>query len=225
MLRFLTILLIALLATTSVIVLQTKTNTNKQASSISDETEESLDANTDEEQKIGGSFTLINQDGASTSDTDFRGKIMLLYFGFTKCTDICPITTANISAALGLLGKQADSVAPVFISVDPDRDTQQTIKTYLQPFDKRITGLTGNHEQIKGIAAAYKAYYSIGSEHEHHNQQHHANSASTEKTVVNHSGFIYLMDKNGVYVRHFPYDANAQELANAVLEQLKKQGL
>jgi cytochrome oxidase Cu insertion factor (SCO1/SenC/PrrC family) len=209
---------------------------------------------------IGGGFTLTNQHGAPVQESDFRGKLMLVFFGFTNCPDICPVTTKNLSDLMGQLGTQADQVAPVFISVDPERDTPAVMKNYFANFDSRLIGLTGTPEQVKQAASAYKVYYAKAQPEDEQAEQQkeaaneeatpaeemqqpeedpqaeapeqpdHANHAGHggheghaghaahggADYLVDHSGYIYLMDRSGVYVRHFPYDATPAELAAAV---------
>ena len=150
---------------------------------------------------IGGSFTLTDQNGQQVSDTAFRGKLMLVFFGFTRCPDECPTAAAGMTLAMSELGEKADQVAPLFISVDPEHDTVEVLKNYLTNFDKHFVGLTGTLEQVKAVASEYKAYY-----------------AKTEgnEGAVNHSAFIYLMDRDGKYLRHFPNNAPGKEMAEAI---------
>lgn len=171
---------------------------------------------------IGGGFTLTDQNGAPVTDTQFRGKLMLVYFGFTHCPDICPVSATSLSKTMELLGDKADGVVPVFISVDPKRDTPAVLKSYFANFDKRFVALTGTEEQVKQAADAYKAYYSHAEApegEEDHSQ--HAAARKDDNYMVDHSGYIYLMSKDGKYIRHFSYDASAEELAKAVQENLK----
>lgn len=161
---------------------------------------------------IGGPFTLTNQHGQAVSDQEFRGKIMLVFFGFTHCPDICPAAAANITAALGMIGEKADKVAPVFISVDPARDTPEVLKEFFVGFDPRFIALTGSEEDIKSAADAYKAFYMVMEDSQSSNQDHY---------MVNHSGFIYLMDENGRYVRHFNHNATPEEIATSLRAVLR----
>ncbi len=168
---------------------------------------------------VGGAFSLTDQDGKPVTDADFRGRVMLVFFGFTHCPDICPVTVASLASALEMLGEQASAVAPIFITVDPARDTPEVIKTYLGNADSRIIGLTGTEEQITQAAAAYKAYFSAPepAEHEHGEEGGHEEPEAT----VDHSGFVYLMGKDGKYIRHFSYDVPAADLADAVRKVLE----
>lgn len=160
---------------------------------------------------IGGTFMLTDQNGKTVKDTDFRGKPMLVFFGYTHCPDICPVTVATLSKVMEILGKDADGVAPVFITVDPKRDTPAALKEYLSNFDKRLVGLTGKPKAIQQAADAYKVYFSL----------HDAEHPQGKDYAVDHSTIVYMMNKDGSYAAHFPYHAPAQEIADAVKGLLK----
>lgn len=161
------------------------------------------------ESVVGGDFTMTGVDGQPVKDADFRGKYMLVFFGFTSCPDVCPTTLAMISSALESLGDQAGDVTPVFVTIDPARDTPEVMKEYLTHFDSRVVGLTGTDEQTKQIASAYKVYYAKAEEGDEKNY------------LMNHSGYIYLMGKDGTYIRHFSPQAASEEIADAIREQLR----
>lgn len=161
---------------------------------------------------IGGAFTLTDQHGKQVSDADFRGKVMLVFFGFTHCPDICPVTVATLSNVMKELGGAADKVAPVFITVDPRRDTSQAMKAYLANFDPRIAGLSGTPKAIKQAASAYKVYFS---------ETGGADKKPGEDYMVNHSSIVYMMGTDGSYARHFSYDAPASEIVAAIKGYLK----
>jgi cytochrome oxidase Cu insertion factor (SCO1/SenC/PrrC family) len=193
---------------------------NREALNINAE----MDDSSQGEALIGGDFNLIDVNGKAVGDADFRGRYMMVFFGFTNCPDICPVTVASLSQMMEILGDKASSVAPVFITVDPARDTPQAMKDYLSNFDPRIIGLTGSAEQVQKAAAAYKAYYSqepakshadASGEHGGHGEGHE------HPASVNHSGYVYLMSPEGQYIRHFPYDAPAQTMADALLAAMK----
>jgi protein SCO1 len=183
---------------------------------------------------IGGGFTLTDHDGKTVKDTDYRGRVMLVFFGFTHCPDICPLTSRTLSEVMTGLADQAGQVAPLFITVDPARDTPQVLKTYFANVDKRITGLTGTPEQVKAVAEVYKAYYSKAEPEEelpaeddaeaHHPDGHGAHGSDHHggDYNVNHSGYVYLMGKDGVYVKHFPYDVPAADVIAAVRQYLQQ---
>lgn len=154
---------------------------------------------------IGGAFTLNDTNGTAFSDTNLKGHFSLIYFGFTHCPDICPTSLLNITHALEQLGAQGDDIMPVFVTLDPERDTQQVLHEYISHFHPRMVGLTGTAEQTKQIADAYKVYYSKTSLE---------NSALSY--TINHTGYIYLMDKNGEYLAHFAHDISDQALAQKI---------
>ncbi len=155
---------------------------------------------------IGGSFHLVDEDGKRRSDADFRGKLMLVYFGYTYCPDICPTTLQTMGQALDELGDGADKVAPLFITVDPDRDTPDHLKGYTEQFNPRILGLTGSPQEIADAARVYRVYY--------------RKSGSGFDYLMDHSSIVYLMDRNGHYLTHFTADASADDIATAIAKYL-----
>lgn len=155
-------------------------------------------------QLFGGAFELVDADGKTRTDQDFQGQFMLVYFGFTYCPDICPIGLIRITRVLQQLGDSADEVTPLFITVDPERDTPEQLKTYMTSFDERIVALTGSAEQIKQAANAYKVYYVKREED------------SAMEYLVDHSAFTYLMDREGQLVHHFPHEATDDDIAKAI---------
>ncbi len=157
------------------------------------------------EATIGGSFTLTDQDNHQVNDGQFRGKYMLVFFGFTNCPDICPVGLAVLTDVMEQLGDDAKKVQPIFISIDPERDTPERLKEFLANFDPSIIGLTGTPEQIKAVESAYKVY---ASKLENEDMPGGYN--------VDHSGFMYLMDKNAKYVKHFTYNAEATKMASDI---------
>lgn len=158
---------------------------------------------------IGGPFTLTDQDGKRRSDADFRGRLMLVNFGFTNCPDICPLGLALMTDALERLGPQADQVQPVFITVDPARDTPSVLKDYVAHFSDRMIGLTGTPEEIAAAAKAYRVYYKV-----------HGDPAINPNYAVDHSGFIYLMGRDGRFLAHFMHDSPPDRVADAIRRQL-----
>lgn len=170
---------------------------------------------------IGGDFSLTDQNGVTVTDTQLRGRLMLVFFGFTHCPDICPVGATSMSAAMELLGDKADQVAPIFITVDPARDTPARLKQYFANFDRRFIALTGTEEQVKRASDAYKVYYSRAEPAKPSPDADHAHHAGhQEDYMVDHSGYIYLMGKDGKYIRHFSHDAKPDELAAALRENL-----
>jgi cytochrome oxidase Cu insertion factor (SCO1/SenC/PrrC family) len=141
---------------------------------------------------IGGPFTLTDTTGKQVTDKDYRGRYMLVFFGFTSCPDICPAGLQLISAALDKVGAKAANVTPIFISVDPERDTRAKLGSYVNNFNPRIVGLTGTPEEIAAVAKAYKVFY-----------EKTPNEASPAEYGMNHTSIIYLMNPDGEYVTHF----------------------
>jgi cytochrome oxidase Cu insertion factor (SCO1/SenC/PrrC family) len=158
---------------------------------------------------IGGPFTLTDQTGATRNAEDFRGKLMLVYFGYTYCPDACPTALQDMSQAIDLLGAKGDAVQPIFITIDPARDTVEQMKLYAENFHPRLIALTGTPEQIAAAARGYRVYYQKG----------HAASGSTDY-LMDHSSYIYLMGRDGRYVSHFSPGITAQQIAVAIEKRL-----
>ncbi len=140
---------------------------------------------------IGGPFTLRAGDGRTVSDRDFRGKWLLVYFGYTQCPDVCPTTLAEIVQTLEKLGPLAAEVQPIFITIDPERDTPEAVREYLEAFDPRIVGLTGTPAEIATVAKAYRVYY-----------KKHAGK-NGEDYLMEHSAFVYVINPAGTYATLF----------------------
>jgi cytochrome oxidase Cu insertion factor (SCO1/SenC/PrrC family) len=141
---------------------------------------------------IGGPFALTDHTGKPRTDADFRGKLLLIYFGFTMCSDVCPIDLQAMATAIDRFGDAGNSIQPLFITVDPDIDTPEQLARYVGLFHPRLIGLTGDPRQIKRTALAYKVYY--------------AKSEPARKAgyTVDHSGFVFLVDPDGNYLGYFP---------------------
>ena len=159
---------------------------------------------------VGGPFTLTDQEGRTRTEADFRGKLMLVNFGFTNCPDICPLGLQLMTDVMEMLGPQADEkVQPVFITVDPARDTPAVMKDYVAHFSDRMVGLTGTKEQIAAAAKAYRVYYKV-----------HGDPATNPNYAVDHSGFIYLMGRDGKFLTHFTHDTPPGKMADAIRNHL-----
>jgi cytochrome oxidase Cu insertion factor (SCO1/SenC/PrrC family) len=152
---------------------------------------------------IGGAFALIDHTGRRRTDEEFRGKLMLVYFGFTYCPDVCPTDLQNIGLALDALGPSADKVQPVFITVDPARDTPEHLKDYVPIFHPKLIGLTGDAAAIHSAAAAYRAYYAQV-------------PLKGDDYTVDHSSFIYLMGADGNYLGFFPPGTPPDRIADTI---------
>lgn len=202
--KILVLLTLALLLVTTLVIGFTKDRTN-QRSALPEDSQQG-------QAQIGGDFTLTDTAGRIVHDTDFRGRVMLVFFGFTHCPDICPVTVATLSRLLESLDPhQASQLAPLFITVDPKRDTPAVLASYLSSFDKRLIGLTGTPEQVHKAAGAYRAYYA----------KHDAKGGDKEDYAVDHSGFIYLMGKDGTFIQVMPYDTPVEELRAQILPYLE----
>ena len=156
---------------------------------------------------IGGPFALTDQTGKPRTDADFRGKLMLVYFGFTYCPDVCPPDLQEIGLAVDQLGAAGEAVQPVFITVDPERDTPEHLAEYMPYFHPRFVGLTGDTDAIKQAAREYKVYY--------------AKVPTADSYTVDHSAFIYLMDRDGKYLGFFPPGTPADRMVPVIRNYLK----
>jgi protein SCO1/2 len=157
---------------------------------------------------IGGPFTLTDQHGNTVTDADFRGRYMLVYFGFTYCPDVCPTALATITEAMSQLGDAADRIVPILITVDPERDTPEQLKMYANHFSPRLVALTGTPEQIADVARKYRIYYAKAAEQD----------ADDDAYTMDHSAITYLMGPDGAYVRHFSHVTNADRMAEQLRE-------
>ncbi len=154
---------------------------------------------------IGGPFSLIDQDGMRRSEQDFRGRFMLVFFGYTYCPDVCPTSLAVIAATLERLGPDADRLTPVMISVDPARDTPEILKSYLAAFSPRFVGLTGTEAEIAAAAKAFRVYY---------------NPTPNEAGTLDHSSVIYLMDADGGFVANYSLQTPPDDMAEDIKAKL-----
>ncbi|MGB4102162.1 MAG: SCO family protein [Alphaproteobacteria bacterium] len=159
---------------------------------------------------IGGAFTLTNQDGKVVTEKDFRGKMMLLTFGYTYCPDVCPTKLQDISLALDNLGAEAQWVQPVFISVDPQRDTPTQMKQYVELYHNRIQGLTGTNDQVAAIAKAYKIYYK------------RAEDTGDGNYMMDHSTGIYLFDQEGKFLEIFGEGTDPTKIADKIKQHFHR---
>ena len=151
---------------------------------------------------VGGPFSLVGAEGKTVTDADFHGRYMLVFFGFTHCPDICPAELQVIAQALDKLGDKGKKVVPVFITLDPERDTPRAMADYLKSFGPNFVGLTGTPEAIAAAAKSYRVAYTKVD-----------NKESASDYSVDHSALVYFMDPEGRYVTHFSYGTSADELA------------
>ncbi len=157
---------------------------------------------------IGGKFTLVNGNGKTVTEADFKGRYMLIFFGYTSCPDVCPNTLQAVGETLDIMGKDAAKVAPLFISVDPERDTPKVMKEYVSNFHPGIIGLTGNPEQISSVAKVYQAYFAKVVDE----------SGNKDNYLMDHSAYLYLMGPDGKFVTVFGYQTDPKVVA----EQIEK---
>ena len=157
---------------------------------------------------LGGPFSLTDQNGMVRTNADFSGKYTLVFFGYTYCPDVCPATLAIMSAALDKMGSRGEQIVPIFITVDPKRDTAEKIKSYLSSFGTRFVGLTGEPDKIAAVAKEYRVYY----------REHPAEDGGAY--TVDHSGVVYLMDPSGKFIANYSLDTSPDMLAADLLKRL-----
>ena len=151
---------------------------------------------------IGGHFSLIDHTGKRVSEKDFLGKYLLVYFGYTYCPEVCPTTLQSISDAMDLLGKQADDVTPLFITVDPERDNREQLAEYVSNFHKHTVGLTGTKDELREVSKAYRVYIK--------------KVISEDAVDFDHSSITFLMGRDGTYITHFAYGVQGDEMAKKI---------
>ena len=152
---------------------------------------------------IGGPFELINAAGETVTDRHVSTEPSILYFGYTFCPDVCPLDTARNAEAVDLLAERGLSVTPIFISVDPERDTPEVVGDFAANLHERMIGLTGTPEQVKAASAAYRTYYK-------------AQDSGDEYYLVDHSTFSYLVLPEQGFVEFFRRETSPEEMADAV---------
>lgn len=159
----------------------------------------------DSQALIGGAFEAVDHHGETISSEQFQGRYQLVFFGFTACPDVCPTELSIISTALDSLGERAGYFQPIFVTVDPARDTPDVMATYLDNFHETFIGLTGSDAQIKDLAHVYRAYY--------------ARNPDTDEDGsynMDHSSIVYLMDCEGRYIQHFTHGTSADDMAKTL---------
>ena len=159
---------------------------------------------------IGGEFNLLNQNSKPISEKNILGSYALIFFGFTYCPDVCPTVLQTISTVLDSLEKETMNILPIFISIDPKRDTPEVLKSYLENFHPHIMGLTGSTEQVKSVAKAYGVYYAKARE----------NEVSDLDYLMDHSGGIYLMGPDGLFITKFPHSSTPEEILDKIMNFL-----
>jgi cytochrome oxidase Cu insertion factor (SCO1/SenC/PrrC family) len=160
---------------------------------------------------VGGPFELTDQNGNRVKDTDFRGKFMLVYFGYTFCPDVCPTELQVMTAAVDQLGSDADSVQPIFITVDPERDTVEQMKLYVSNFSDRLIGLTGSPEDVATATKAYRVYSAKVKDQN-----------SVSDYLMDHTSMVFLMGPNGEFRRVFSHGTDAETMRDGIRDELAK---
>jgi cytochrome oxidase Cu insertion factor (SCO1/SenC/PrrC family) len=158
---------------------------------------------------VGGPFSLNDQNGRRVTEKDFIGRPMLVFFGFTFCPDICPSGLQVMAAALDKLGAKGERIVPVFVTIDPERDTPEQLKSYLASFHPRLVGLSGTLAEITDVAKKYRVYFKKVKDEK-----------SSADYTMDHSTIMYLMDANGQFVAHFSHATSADKLAEGLAKQL-----
>lgn len=157
---------------------------------------------------VGGPFALTDHTGREVTDKDFQGKYALIYFGYTYCPDVCPGELQLMAAALDELGDKAEEIQPIFITVDPERDTVEHMATYVPQFHDRLIGLTGTPDQIAAAAKAYRVYYA------------RVDDPDSTEYLMDHSSIFYLMGPDGAYVGHLTYGTKPKDFAAKLAQHL-----
>jgi cytochrome oxidase Cu insertion factor (SCO1/SenC/PrrC family) len=158
-----------------------------------------------------GTFAIFNRQLPAltgSGEKDFLGRHMLVFFGFTYCPDICPTELQVMTAAIDALGEDSHKIQPVFITVDPERDTPEVMKSYVENFGSRLVGLTGTTEDIAVVAKSYRVFYA------------RSGAPDADNYLMDHSSILYLMDPSGRFLTHFTYSTDAAKLASALKEAL-----
>jgi protein SCO1/2 len=159
---------------------------------------------------VGAPFTLTDATGRRRSSSEFRGKLLVVYFGYTYCPDVCPTDVMAISEALRALGSAAQDIQPVFITIDPERDTPPLLADYLAAFHPGFIGLTGSPDEIRAVANSYKAFYAK------------APDARGGDYSIDHAGVIYLMGRNGEYLGFMPPQTSPDRLTEILRKSLAR---
>ncbi len=157
---------------------------------------------------IGGPFELIDHRGETVTEATYAGRYMLVYFGYSYCPDLCPLSLQTMTAAYDLLSAEEQAkVEPIFITVDPERDTVAAIADYVSLFHDDLIGLTGSVDQVNVASKAYRVYHAKA-----------VDAASSAEYLVDHSSFYYLMGPDGDYVQHFGHDTVEEDMATRLRE-------
>ena len=160
---------------------------------------------------VGGPFTLVGEEGKTVTDRDFRGKHMLVFFGFTHCPDICPAELQVMATSLDELGDKAKDVVLIFITLDPERDTPEVVTSYVKNFGPEFVGLTGSPEAVAEAAKSYRVAYSKFTP---------GNGEGSENYSIDHTALVYLMGPDGEFITHIPYGTPATKMTEMLRRYL-----
>ena len=164
--------------------------------------------------KIGGPFTLVDHKGSERRDSDFKGSLMLIYFGYTYCPDVCPTALQVMSVAMDVLGRDGRAVQPILITIDPERDTVAHLAKYVTNFHPRLVGLTGSVEAVNAAARGYRVYFAKS-------KPEGEKPASATDYLMDHTSIVYLMDRKGLYLTHFTHNTDSGAMAVAIRKHLQ----
>jgi len=162
---------------------------------------------------FGGPFELLDQDRRIRRDSDFRGRFLLIFFGYTGCPDVCPLDLAVMAGALDLLGEEAGRIQPLFITVDPARDTPEVLADFVSGFHPRLLGLTGSEAQIRAVARAYRV----------HRRKVIVDPEHPEDYLVDHGSLTYLMGPDGRFRTLLPHRTTAERMAAVIRTYLARE--
>jgi protein SCO1/2 len=157
---------------------------------------------------IGGPFALTDHNGRAFTQNNFRGRYMLVYFGYTYCPDVCPTTLTSMGDALRELGSAGDAIVPIFITVDPKRDTVDHLKVYVPYFHPRLVGLTGSAQQVAAAAKEFRIYFSKAPDK--------TAPAEDDSYLMDHSSIVYLMGPDGRFLTHFSHGTSVSEMVKKI---------
>lgn len=161
---------------------------------------------------IGGPFAMVDHTGRAVTEADFRGRYTLVFFGYTYCSDVCPTTLSDMADALEALGAEGVKVQPIFVTIDPQRDTPEQLAMYVRHFHPRLVGLTGSAEQVATMAKAYRVYYARA--------RSQGDQAEPDDYIMDHTAIAYLMGPDGAFRAQFGHGVGAETMARRIREFL-----
>ena len=166
---------------------------------------------------IGGPFSLKDHNGKIRKNSDFKDQLLVIYFGYSYCPDICPTALSSLSKALNLLGETSNRLQPFFITVDPERDTESLLKSYVQTFHPRLLGLYGTEQEINALKKQYRIYAEKAAPED--------KNAWNPNYLIDHSSLIYVVKPDGTYLTHFSHETPPEEMAKILTNALKDPSL